>query len=51
MGLLGCVWVVVVFLVLTVVGCRFDLTPGVVEASMVVVCDVISDRLEKLIPS
>lgn len=39
------------FLVLTVVDCRVDLTPGVVEASMVVICDVISDGLEGLIPS
>lgn len=51
MGLLGCIWVVVVFLVLTVVDSRVDSTLGVVEASMVVVCDVVSDRLEKLIPS
>lgn len=39
------------FLVLTVVDCRVDSALGGVEASMVVVCDVVSDRLEKLIPS
>lgn len=51
MSLLGCIWVVVVFLVLTVVDSGVDSALGVVEASMVVGCDVVSDRLEKLIPS
>lgn len=51
MGLLGNIWVVVVFLILTVVDCGVDSALGVVEASMVVDCDVVPDRLKKLIPS
>lgn len=50
-SLLGCIWVVVVFLVLTVVDCRIGSTLGVVGASMAVVCDIVPDRLKKLIPS
>lgn len=38
------------FLILTVVDCGVDSALGVVEASMVVDCDVVSDRLEKLMP-
>lgn len=50
-GLLGNIWVVVVFLILTVVDSGVDSALGVIEASMVVDCDVVPDRLEKLIPS
>lgn len=39
------------FLVLTVVDCGVDSALGVVGAGVVVGCDVVSDRLEKLIPS
>lgn len=51
MGLLGSIWVVVVFVILSVVDCGVDSALGVVEANMMVDCDVVPDRLEKLIPS